>query len=106
MAARPQSPLGLFDVDGLLDDEGLAIRDTVRRFVDDKVRPQVAGWYESGLDPRPRPGYGAGRTRSAGHAPGRPRLRVQVRFQYPCCGTRTTWSQCSPTRRLSEFTSR
>ena len=51
MAARTQSPLGLFDVDALLDDEERAIRDTVRRFVDDKIRPQLADWYESGAIP-------------------------------------------------------
>ena len=42
-----QTPLALFDVDSLLDEEERAIRDTVRQFVDAKVRPQLAEWYES-----------------------------------------------------------
>lgn len=47
----PQSPLGLFGTDALLDDEERAIRDTVRRFVDDKVRPHIAEWFESATIP-------------------------------------------------------
>jgi len=46
-----QPPLGLFDTDTLLGEEDLAIRDTVRRFVDDKIRPEIADWYESGAVP-------------------------------------------------------
>ncbi len=45
------APLDLFAVDGLLDDEERAIRDTVRRFGDDRLRPHVAGWFESGEAP-------------------------------------------------------
>ena len=51
MAATPQSPLELFDTDSLLTEDDLAIRDTVRRFVDDKVRPHLAEWFESGQVP-------------------------------------------------------
>jgi glutaryl-CoA dehydrogenase len=47
----PQSPLGLFAIDDLLDDEERATRDTVRRYVDDRVRPHIAEWYESGTVP-------------------------------------------------------
>ena len=46
-----QTPLGLFDTDSLVDAETLAIRDTGRRFVDDRVRPEVADWYEAGTVP-------------------------------------------------------
>jgi glutaryl-CoA dehydrogenase len=46
-----QTPLGLFGTDALVDEESLAIRDTVRRFVDDRVRPEIADWYESGRIP-------------------------------------------------------
>ena len=46
-----QTPLGLFDTDSLVDAETLASRDTVRRFVDDRVRPEVADWYEAGTVP-------------------------------------------------------
>jgi glutaryl-CoA dehydrogenase len=42
----PTSPFDLFGIDGLLDDEERAMRDTVRRFCDDKIRPHVAQWYE------------------------------------------------------------
>jgi glutaryl-CoA dehydrogenase len=47
----PIAPLELFGFDGLLDDEERAIRDTVRRFCDDRVRPRVAGWFEAGAIP-------------------------------------------------------
>jgi glutaryl-CoA dehydrogenase len=40
------SPLGLIDTDSLIGPEDLAIRDTVRSFVDDRLRPEIAGWYE------------------------------------------------------------
>ena len=43
-AKSTQSPLGLFGTDALVDEESLAIRDTVRRFVEDRVRPEVADW--------------------------------------------------------------
>ncbi|GAB2687173.1 acyl-CoA dehydrogenase family protein [Thalassiella azotivora] len=42
----PTSPLDLLAADSLLDDDERAVRDTVRRFVDDRVRPHVAGWFE------------------------------------------------------------
>ncbi|AYY13298.1 acyl-CoA dehydrogenase [Actinobacteria bacterium YIM 96077] len=44
------NPLQLLGVDHLLDDEEKAIQETVRRFVDDQVRPHVAEWYEHELD--------------------------------------------------------
>ncbi|MEU7821367.1 acyl-CoA dehydrogenase family protein [Catellatospora sp. NPDC049133] len=44
-------PLDLLDLDSLLTDEELQIRTVVRRLVDDKVRPHVAGWYETGHVP-------------------------------------------------------
>ena len=48
---KPESPLGLFAIDDLLDDEERATRDTVRRYVDERVRPEIAEWYESGTVP-------------------------------------------------------
>jgi glutaryl-CoA dehydrogenase len=45
------SPLAVFDIDSLLSEEERAIRDTVRRFVDDRLRPQVAEWYDAGTVP-------------------------------------------------------
>ncbi|MFJ6986929.1 MULTISPECIES: acyl-CoA dehydrogenase family protein [unclassified Streptomyces] len=35
-------------IDDLLDDEDLAVRDTVRRWAADRVLPYVADWYEKG----------------------------------------------------------
>ena len=46
-----QTPLGLFGTDALIDDDDRAIRDTVRRFVDDRLRPHLAEWYESAQIP-------------------------------------------------------
>ena len=45
------TPLGLFGTDDLVDPDDLAIRDTVRRYVDERLRPEIAGWYESGTVP-------------------------------------------------------
>ncbi|MGH3323580.1 MAG: acyl-CoA dehydrogenase family protein, partial [Streptomyces sp.] len=47
----PQTPLGLFGTDALIGDEERAIRDTVRGFVQDKVKPKLADWYEAGAIP-------------------------------------------------------
>ncbi|HET6625108.1 MAG TPA: acyl-CoA dehydrogenase family protein [Nocardioidaceae bacterium] len=49
--ATPQTPLGLFDTDSLVGEEDRAMRDTVRRFVDDRVKPSLAQWYESASVP-------------------------------------------------------
>ena len=46
-----QTPLALFDTDSLLDEEERAIRDTVRQFVESKIRPELADWYEAGRIP-------------------------------------------------------
>src|SRR5678816_56594 len=44
-------PLDLFGIDALLDDEERAMRDTVRRFCEDQIRPHVAQWYEEATLP-------------------------------------------------------
>lgn len=44
-------PLTLFDTDSLLTGEERDMRDTVRRFVDDRIRPDIADWYESASIP-------------------------------------------------------
>jgi glutaryl-CoA dehydrogenase len=49
---RPIAAGDLLDVDHLLDDEELAIRDTTRQFADQRLRPHVAGWFERGEFPR------------------------------------------------------
>jgi len=45
------SPFDLFGIDALLDDEEKAIRDTVRRYCDDRIRPEIADWFESAQIP-------------------------------------------------------
>jgi glutaryl-CoA dehydrogenase len=45
-------PLDYLAVDALLDDEERAIRDTVRRFVRERVVPNVGEWFEQGILPR------------------------------------------------------
>src|SRR4051812_37182979 len=47
----PESPLGLFATDRLIGEEDLAMRDTVRRFVEARVRPHLAEWYDAGSLP-------------------------------------------------------
>jgi glutaryl-CoA dehydrogenase len=46
-----RSPLGLLDTDSLIEEEDRAIQQTVRKWVDDRVRPDIAEWYESGSTP-------------------------------------------------------
>jgi glutaryl-CoA dehydrogenase len=46
-----RSPLGLLDTDSLIDAEDRAIQQTVRKFVDDRIRPHIAEWYEKGNTP-------------------------------------------------------
>jgi len=45
-------PYDFLDVDGLLNDEERAIRDTVRQFVRERVLPEVGDWFEQGILPR------------------------------------------------------
>ncbi|GAA1807134.1 acyl-CoA dehydrogenase [Planosporangium flavigriseum] len=45
------SPLDLIDVDALHSEEELQFRQVVRRLVADKLRPNVADWYERGEVP-------------------------------------------------------
>jgi glutaryl-CoA dehydrogenase len=45
------APLDLLDLDDLLTDEERDIRELVRRVADDRVRPDVADWYERGEVP-------------------------------------------------------
>jgi glutaryl-CoA dehydrogenase len=46
------TPFELFDINRLLDDDERDIASTVRRFVDDRLRPNVADWFESGTLPK------------------------------------------------------
>ena len=45
------SPFDLFAIDSLLDDEEKAVRDTVRAYCDDRIRPNIADWFESASIP-------------------------------------------------------
>ncbi|MDH4158714.1 MAG: acyl-CoA dehydrogenase family protein [Actinomycetota bacterium] len=47
----PVSPFDLLAFDTLLSEEERAIRDTVRQFGDDRLRPHVGDWFESGSIP-------------------------------------------------------
>ena len=40
------------DLDGLFSAEELELRDRVRRFVQERIKPNIAGWYEAGHFPR------------------------------------------------------
>jgi glutaryl-CoA dehydrogenase len=51
MARTPQSPFGLFAIDHLLSEEERAIRDVVREYVDDSIKPFVADWFDEGQIP-------------------------------------------------------
>jgi glutaryl-CoA dehydrogenase len=47
----PQSPTELFALDDLLTVEERELRAVVRRWVDDRVRPHVGAWFETGQTP-------------------------------------------------------
>ncbi|WP_256840613.1 acyl-CoA dehydrogenase family protein [Ornithinimicrobium faecis] len=52
--AKPKTsthPLTLFGIDHLIGEEDRAMRDTVRRFVQDRIQPEIADWYEAGSVP-------------------------------------------------------
>ncbi|ASW56519.1 acyl-CoA dehydrogenase family protein [Plantactinospora sp. KBS50] len=52
-------PADLLDLDGLLTEEERTLRDTVRRFLDERIRNQVPGWYAQGvLPPEVAPQFG------------------------------------------------
>ena len=51
MPATPMHPFALLDLDSLLSDEERMIRDTVRQMGDDRLRPNIAEWFESGQIP-------------------------------------------------------
>lgn len=53
-ASRPKmpSPTDLLNLDSLLDDEERMIRDTVRRFVRERVNPVIGEHFEAGTFPR------------------------------------------------------
>jgi glutaryl-CoA dehydrogenase len=49
----PTEPLtSLIDFESLFSEEELLIQRTVRQFVDDRVRPNIADWFEAGTSPK------------------------------------------------------
>jgi glutaryl-CoA dehydrogenase len=48
----PIDPKDLLGIDALLDDEERLLRDTVRRFVADRILPDVGDWFEQGTFPK------------------------------------------------------
>jgi glutaryl-CoA dehydrogenase len=51
--ARPKiDPVDFLDVGALLDDDERLVRDTVRAFVDERLKPNVAAWFDAGRFPR------------------------------------------------------
>ena len=51
-AAPTPDPVDFIDVAGLLSDEERLVRDTVRAYVQARVLPNVADWFEEGILPR------------------------------------------------------
>ena len=49
--ANSQSVDELFALDSLLDDEERQIRDTVRKFGNERIRPHIADWFDEGTVP-------------------------------------------------------
>jgi glutaryl-CoA dehydrogenase len=47
----PTAPLGLFAIDSLLSEEEIEMRDVVRTFVDRRIKPEVADWFDAGTLP-------------------------------------------------------
>jgi glutaryl-CoA dehydrogenase len=51
MSRKHQSPFELFAIDRLLSEEERAIRAVVKDFVDTRVRPEIADWFDAGEIP-------------------------------------------------------
>jgi glutaryl-CoA dehydrogenase len=52
MDERTAKALDFLQLAGHLSEEERAIQDATRRFVDERVQPEVAGWFERGVFPR------------------------------------------------------
>src|SRR5258705_9161101 len=55
----PLDPADLLEIDRLFSPDELALRARVRAFVDERIRPEVEGWFAAGRFPRglgPAPG--------------------------------------------------
>jgi glutaryl-CoA dehydrogenase len=49
---RANNPRDFLDLDTLIDEEERAIQQTVRRYVQERVLPHIADWYDEGVFPR------------------------------------------------------
>lgn len=49
---RANDPRDFLDLDTLIDDEERAIQQTVRRYVEQRVLPDIGDWYDEGVFPR------------------------------------------------------
>src|SRR5919106_6411269 len=49
---RRVDPVDLLQIEALLSDDERMMRDTVRRFVNERVLPDIAKWFEAGEFPR------------------------------------------------------
>ncbi len=77
---RSESPRDFLDTDSLLSDEERLLRDTVRRYVTDKVLPEVGAWFDAGTFPHQEVAREVGRLGLLGmHLEG-----------YGCAGTSAT----------------
>lgn len=47
----PQNPLSILDLDALLTEEQRLIRDTARKYVEDRIKPEIGDWFERGTLP-------------------------------------------------------
>jgi glutaryl-CoA dehydrogenase len=47
----PVGPLELLNIDHLLSDEERAVQQSVRRLVDEEIRPNISAWYDAGTFP-------------------------------------------------------
>ena len=56
--AQPQHLFDLYSIDTLFNEEQLAIRDAVRSFVNDRIKPNVSQWFEDGVLPARNPLHG------------------------------------------------
>lgn len=51
VAPAATAPRDFLAIDSLLSDEQLLLRDTVRRWVDERILPHVGDWFERGTFP-------------------------------------------------------
>ena len=110
MTSSPIAPLELFATDRLVGEEDRAIRDTVRKYVEAELKPELAGWYESAVLPARELAKRLGSLGVLGHAPRGLRLRGHQRdgvrpglhgAARPATPASARWSRCRARSRCS-----